>query len=659
MDMPVVSKSRAAFPRTLLCWLILLIIIKLVLSSHEEMQGSYSPHDDLWQVWAAERSYWGGDGHANFLYHLPVYPLFIKLVSVTGVPFRVAMELTYCAAASLLSLALWRIGFPSAVAGFAAMAAILHPASFQQPNRFGAEILLSPLLMFALAGSLEWWVARQRGSSWKWAFFAALFWALAWNVRKEAVVLLPIFAIMAFCLWRADRSEGWKCVRHRMMLGAGLPLATCLVLSTAFKTINYCHWGLFANSVLTAPGYKAAFKALQRISPSQPIDYMPVTVEARRYAYEESPSFKKIKPQLEGNIGKGWAIFSKEFTDSKGLGALDPLEVSAGWFYWDLYESALKACHTSSPAKADLLFAQIAKEINKALAEGRLPGRFVPIAMIDPDFSRWLPRLGVSLHAVYNAFISPAVTVRPSRDQPFLSPQIIGLFDDLANRRAYVLKLGPGEVIGWIQAPQDNIASLGLRFSNGSPVAASLATTPRLDAGPTALGFSFIVPSHFQKKWKKMRLVATLKSGGEVEWLIGNLMAGKVEHVDSDSQSIALACDYIKAPCDSAIWRVQAQWERSYYALVRWIQWLALTGIVLAVISSLRQRRVAEILVVALFSTAVAARLFLFAILDACAWSGDQPRYLFAVMPLYGMLLVMGVWLLFREGASYLKARRN
>jgi hypothetical protein len=640
----VANPSRGAVPWALLGWLFLLIVIKWVLASHEEMRGMFAPHDDIWQVTAAARSYWEGNYGPKHLYRLPVYPLFIKLVCVSGIPFRVVMELVYCAGASCLTLALWRIGIPRAVAGLAALAAILYPGSFQVPNRFCAELLLAPLLMFAFAGSLQWWTVRQRRRSWIWAVLAALMWALAWNIRTESIALLPIFGALALCLWFADHAEGWKCTLSRIAMGVGLPLLACVVMATTIKIVNYCRWGLYANTVVTAPGFQAMFKALQKIRPTHPVDYMYVTAEARRYAYAVSPTFKKLEPELESGQGESWAKTSKVWTDKMGLGPLDPHEISAGWFYWALYESAVKTGYKKAPAKADLFFAQIAKEINAALADGRLPKRFVPMAMIDPDFSRWAPRLGTSFQAVYQASVAPATEDRQSVNDPLLPVEYDNLFNNLANRRAYLIQLGPGVVSGWIQSTQDNISSLQLRLADGSPVDALLSTTPRPEMGATALGFNFSVPIRFKKKWEKINLVVSLKSGGEVAWPIPSLIAGKIEHQDHDA--VTLGCDQIKAPVPSDIWHAQAQWGSNYYAVVRWIQWPALAGIVLALISLLRGRKTPEFPVVVLLASAVVARFGLFTILDASAWPGDEPRYLFAVMPLLAILWVLGVWLL-------------
>lgn len=635
-----------ATPRTLFVLLFLLAILKLILSSHEEMRGLLAPHDDFWQVSAAARTYWEGAYGPNHLYRLPIYPLFIKWVSSTGIPFRIVLELAYCAGASFLALALWRVGIPGAVAALAAAAAILHPASFQVPNRFCAEILLAPLLMASLAGTLEWWVLRGRNDSWKWACVAAFFWSLSWNIRSESIVLVPIFATLGLCLWFTDRAEGWKNLYSRVMMGIGLPLLACVVLATAIKVENYHRWGLYASTAITAPGFKAMFKALQKIRPTHPVDYMLVTAEARQRAYEISPAFKKLQPHLDTVTGEGWTKVSKQWTDSKGMGKLDPHEIAAGWFYWALYEAAVAARRGSSPAEMDEYFATIAKEINAAIADGRLPSRFVPITMVDPDISRWAPRLGASLRAVYEACVTQKQGQRESVNDPFLPQKYADLYNSLANRRAYLIDLGPGRVTGWIQSPSDSVASFGLRCADGSPVDALLTTKPRPDVGPSTLGFHFSVPEEMKKNWKAISLVVWLKNGGEIEFPIQQVNPGKTEHRESNAQWVEIAFEQLKAPVPSEGWNRQFRWACRYFALVRWLQWPALIGLVVALVSSMFGRKTPEFPVVALLATAVGARVGLFTILDASAWPGDEPRYLFAIMPLGGMLLVLGIWLL-------------
>ena len=91
---------RLPCPRLLVWLLICLVIGKLILMSQNEILASYSPHDDLWQIRAAGRAYWGGDYSPDKLYHLPVFPIFIAIVRLFGLPLRLAFEIVYCGAAS-------------------------------------------------------------------------------------------------------------------------------------------------------------------------------------------------------------------------------------------------------------------------------------------------------------------------------------------------------------------------------------------------------------------------------------------------------------------------------------------------------------------------------------------------------------------------------
>ncbi len=634
--------------------LIFFTIAKLVLCSREEMLGTCSPHDDLWQVLSAQRWYWGGGYGTNYLYHLPIYPLFLKMFSTTGIPLRIGMELLYCFSCSLLSIALYRIGIPSFISALLALAAIFNPSSFQLPNRFGPEILLASFLLLALSQSLEWWIVRRTFNAIKPAIFSAIFWALAWNTRKEAIVLLPIFIVLGCCIIIVDKNEAKQIVCKRILMGAMLPLCACLVLTLTICSVNYARWGLFASSALSAPGYTLAFKALQSIKPNKSIAYIPVTVEARRAAYKESPSFALLQEQLEGPVGKGWAGCSKPWTDSKGLIGIDPLEISAGWFYWALYESAARAGYASTPAQGDAFFKKVGEEIRAALIQGRLPRRFVPITMIDPDFLCWLPKYKDSLKSVYNTFLAPSSPVRNQSDQSMLGNSIKKEFDDIANRRSRSFSNeGSCDIDGWILAPGRKIVFIAVADSSGKTVASLRPIQARNDVSPEARAFLFHIPLFTQDKWLASQIIVSTDYGENVTWQLQELIAGKVNHKASKGKDIYLACDRLDQPKILVYWSwcFQNSWEQIYYQIVRNLQWIALIGLILAVFL----RRNSSIVVgVFLLGTAVIIRILLFAMLDATSWNGNQPRYLFPVMPEFSMLIVLGSWLFFNEVAYFL-----
>lgn len=535
------------FPRGLFIWFILLLIGKLFLSSADDMVGTYSPHDDLWQVWAAERWYWGAHYGVNHLYRLPIYPLFVKLVSITGMPLRFVIEFFYSFSCLFFCATLYRVGVKKVVVGTLALCTVFQPYSFQLLNYFKPEVFLAPLIMLGLSYTIRWWLMREEQNTLRPALFAALFWALAWNTRAESTALLPLFFVLGAMVFVVDYSAGWLLCGKRLCLGVILPLVVSIFLNLTICTINYLNWGLFADSVLTAPGYVAAYKALQAIEVPQKIPYVPITHEAVKKAYDVSPTFALLKPQLEGNVGQGWAHVSKQWTDDKGIGPLDPLEIAGGWFFWALYSAVTDAGYGVKPEQADLFLRHVAQEINIAFKQEKIPKRFVLFAMVDPNISGWLPRYWQSVKAVYGVFMPPELPSTPFADQPMLPEETKNKVDIVANRRAS----------------------------------------------------RFINPSYY-------------RPGQFWEW--------------------------------GWSWKIETAWSHFYYQLFSYLQLIAVLGIVF---SFFKKGNTSLKLAIALCCVAVIMRILIFALFDATTCNGNQSRYLFAVMPEFSVLLILGTWLFF------------
>jgi hypothetical protein len=652
VDVPYKTRSFEV-PLALWWWIALLIVGKVLLTANEEILAFYLPHDDLWQIRAAARGYWGGKYAPDFLYHLPIYPLFIKLVSLTGIPLRLATELVFCGACAFLAASLYRTGVTTApVSGIVAVVTIFHPASFQLPNRCGAEILLSPLLMAAIAASMNWWAVRNSARSWRWAVIAAVFWSLTWNVRKESIVLVPIIIALGLSVIIADRAKGVRVVTSRLILGMILPLIASAALSTAFKAVNYVRWGLFANSVLTAPGYTSAFKALQRIQPAHPIDFIPVPVEVRKRAYAASPAFAELQPFLEGPVGKGWAIHSRVWTDGKGMMNLEELEIAAGWFYWCLYDAVIASGHSASPDDADHFLSRIAEEIESAISEGRLSGRWVPTAFLDPEFNHWAPRLPKSFALVYRTLENPAVIMRQTEDL-HVKETCGEEFDRWANRRSSLTSPAKGLIEGWVTATRGQVQTLLIRSNESIPLGITFPNIERPDVDASVkAGFKLQAPVTSLETWRSARFIAVLDGGCTVEWPISDLSNGRVHKAVTDSVGVQLGIDRINDPRLHVprTWRIQSGWEEGYFCVVKWSRWLGIFGLAAMMLGIFRKRSFPALPVIVLMAVAILIRVAFFAVIDASAWNVDnQPRYLFAVMPLHVVAMVLLIWAFLHE----------
>jgi hypothetical protein len=418
-------------------------------------------------------------------------------------------------------------------------------------------------------------------------------------------------------------------------------LCACLSLETTIKIVNWSRWGLYATSVHTAPGFKSAIKSLQSIRPAKPLDYIPVPVEVRQRAYTVSPAFAKLKPYLDGEMARGWTVHSRPFTDSKGLSGLDEKEISAGWFYWSLYDSVVAAgCH-SDPGEADRFLAQVGDEIRSAITDGRLPGRWVPVAMVDPAWAQWLPRLPQSLYRIGRTFNRPAV---PGFPFDRFSEKVVGSnFDQYANRRSY---LNPrlsakAEIAGWAVADAGEIQAVEIRSAAGTILGRTPLDIPRPDIDPSRpVGFrvSFVVPS--EKPEQQLEIVVLLKDGREGRRMLAAIPAAQVKHIPAGNTLVQIGLDRIRMPKVSRLWKAQTDIESFYLTLQSRLLWPGCFAAMAVVILAVYQRRPID-LSIAILAVAVATRMLFFAIIDASAWPGYQPRYLYPVYPLFSLLLVL------------------
>lgn len=615
------------------------MLCKLILTSQEEILAFCLPHDDLWQINAAARAYWGGSYSPEKLYHLPIYPLVIEIFRFLGVPLRLGLEIVYCGAACLLTAVLWRLGTPIPVTIVAAVVLIFHPASFQLPNRCGAEILLTPLMMGAFATSLRWWIRRDQANFWQHAAHAGLWWALAWNVRKESIVIIPIFIVLFVFVLLIDHRAGWP----KAITAIAIMLCSCLAMETAIKVANWSRWGLLATSLQTASGFKSAIKSLQSIRPEPPLAYIPVPAEARQRAYAVSPSFARLKPYLEGDIARGWMVHSRPFTDSKGLIGLGEYEISAGWFYWAFYDAAIAAGYGTNPGDADRFLAQIGAEVRTALSDGRLPSRWTPMAMMDPAWQTWLPRLPESLYRVGRSFVSPAVPTRPPYDHAV--EETCGLdFDKIANRRSHLIvqQNGKAEITGWAFAAESPVQAVEIRSPIDTLLSRASLDIPRPDVDssrPVGFRVPFLLPSEYS--WQQAVVAIVLADGRVVRHLLSDTPIAQVVNTPIDNTIVHFAIDRIQKPeFNMHLRKAQVFIETWYLTLQSWLLWPgALATLAVVIISPLRRRPID--LAIALLVVSVATRLFFFAILDASAWQGDQPRYLYAAYPLFSLALLL------------------
>jgi hypothetical protein len=421
-----VSPSTREFLRRhrLALGLLLLVAFKLWLVHTEDIYGSATELDALWFVNAAKHWYWGSDYSWIAFVRPPAYPLFIAFVHLLHVPLRIGIELMQAAGYLALVAGLRKAGAPVWVclASYAAMT--LHPGSFQLNSVTMADNSYAALLPLALGGLLlTLLTAKLTHAAW-----TGVALALLWNTREESFVIPPMIAVFLIVALVRQRlvTRFWKPAMRYWLRPAGVMLGTLLLLNLAVGAANYRAFHSFSKSELTASSFRAAHKALLRIKPDREYRFAPVTTDALQKAYSVSPTFARLRPQLEGDLGRGWQVHA--------FPALGVHEIGGPWFLWALRHAATTTpgIHESA-ASADRFYRNVAREINRACDEGRIPSRFVLSSFLDPGAIKHIGSMPQSFPRILSLFLL-RYHVFESRDDDILTESQRELYDEMTYR---------------------------------------------------------------------------------------------------------------------------------------------------------------------------------------------------------------------------------
>lgn len=401
------------------------------------MIATNSPHDDLWQVRKANDILSFAGIKYDSMYHAPVYPLFLKCASLTGIPLRLVVECMYVTSIYYIGYVLTMLGINPAAVFIGILLSLFSPYSFQLPNRFGPEIFLGIMTIYACAFSINTWIYRQEKLRFIiYTLLSSVFWAIAWNTRKESIVLAPFFFVFIIIIW-LNKRDNIRLRKKTILSCALMPIFTAIVFKLLICEINYIRYGLFATTSITASGFESTYKTLQSIDVKEKLSYIPITHCARKLAYNISPSFKLLEFSLEGDRGAMWAKISREFTDSKGMSNIATNEISSGWIYWAVYEAAIYSGYANTPKTADDLFSKINLELNNVIKSDQYKSRPVYISMLNPDYMSWISCLPKSLIKVYNILLKNPTPIREHKNQLTNQDADLKLFDQIGNRRSY------------------------------------------------------------------------------------------------------------------------------------------------------------------------------------------------------------------------------
>ncbi len=647
-----------------LTWLICiaaLFVLKMILVANNEI--SALPYDQLTYIKAAANGYWFGKGYDTISYiRLPMYPLWIFFVYLSGVPLRLAMELLYLFSGLVFVVGINKNGINRAVCVIIFCLVAFHPVSFTLFDNTLPETLYSALILLALGLSFLQMSGSVMSRFISLNVMSGVCYSIILFTRPEGilVICLVLLTVVAniYTVYRAN--TGGSAKRH-LFIATFIPVFIMIATSVAIRSMNYVKYGLFIPYEVAGQGYTAAYKALLQIKPEHEIRFVPVSKEMRESAYAVSPSFKELEPYLEDE-NSIWVQDTGKYMGIKG-------EIAAGWFYWALRDAVSRAGHHDTAVSADKFYNKIANEIHAAISDGRLKGRPVFFTFLDPNYSSYLRYIPESLGKIMALFIDTH-DCYGDLDSPGLPPEERALYDKMANRRTALISDDITTISGWAFHTNDPVKNVILRTDRDIARCSTFAVRPDVVAAyhekwgarvPLRTGYGFHVSPPLRDT-SNLKLVFVGVSNREYVMPWENEMVGKAIDVENSNSSGALvyavdkqpvgAMKMARADIQSVIWQL-------YGRLVKYFSYIGVGALLLLTVLrksvAWHESRI-MLLVVLLF--AVASRVALFTLLDASSWPGDQPRYLFPVMPLYSCFLVLCIAQAWEAISAWRRSRR-
>jgi hypothetical protein len=386
-----------------------LTILKLWLTNGQTLFAiGFSTHDDQHFLNLAAsilHGEWLGPYNNLTLAKGPFYPIWIAFVFALGIPLLLSQQLAYAGACALTVRALapivkngWgRLGLYTLL--------LWNPMSFemQGSGRVLRQSIYVSLTLILFAAMIALYV--RRGGSWRglapWAAILGLTWAAFWLTREESIWIAPSLILLGAAViigaWRHSPAALLNVGRVAVIatLCALAPILTVCALNA-----HYYDW--FGTVEFRAGAFKDAFGALLRVRPEEEIPFIPVPRATRERIYAVSPAFAELKPYLEGNAGRNWAANGAFLTRRRP----EEREIAIGWFMWALRETVEDAGHGRTARDALAFYEQIAREVNQACDDGRLPAGPHRSGFMPPWRDGQAPALARTLVEFVDFFVS-------------------------------------------------------------------------------------------------------------------------------------------------------------------------------------------------------------------------------------------------------------
>ena len=375
-------------------------LFRLVIGADRLIQELYLPHDDLLYLQLAHHivnGEWLGPLDPLTLAKSCIFPVFIALGILSGLPYLVFLDLLICGTAFLGQQALrpcinrfWSLVIYTVL--------LFNPAYFFY-QRLVIQDLYATLITGMIACLAACWLRRDRAfiKTVPWIIGGSLFFAIAVHSREEGKILIVIFAGL-FLLLLLDvwiRRVPCKEVLRAAVVWIAIPAVCYLGLNITIRQINRHYYGIAETCIRNNRSYKGFIGTLlgaaKCIDPEWDIR-IPLRYEIFDQLCEMSPTLKMLKPYM--NRKTGWHMITNERFPANVLEASPNLKINTkgGFIQWEILDAMLKAklYAEGNTRKAEQFYQKVVEELSGAAGQGKIPGFKVRYSNLVPLSSQMI-----------------------------------------------------------------------------------------------------------------------------------------------------------------------------------------------------------------------------------------------------------------------------
>ncbi len=385
--------------------------------------------------------HWLGSYNSLTLVKGPFYPLYIAFMHLLHMPLLTSEQILYIVSVFVFLVCIFpllntlKLISKSPIFKFSFMTVlgivlIFNPiSSDSEPSTRVVRNGIYPSLTLLTISLFIALLAYRHLKIWKYTLLAlagGIIMACFWLTREEGVWILP-FSIcstiyISFILFKQKLGRAWKYKIAALIL----PYFILYGILFTVSNINYHFYGVNDTVEVKAPQFLAAYSSLTRVEAKKWLPVIPVSKASQEAIYKVSPAFLKLKPYLDGAIGKGWAEVSKSVYPQY------PGEIAGGWFVWAFRFAVQAAGYYKNGRTAMNYYSTLAKQVNTACAKKELICTKSTDNLYPPLSTRYLVPFINSMERSY-AFITEFQQYNPNPPNSIGTRHSLKLFSTLTN----------------------------------------------------------------------------------------------------------------------------------------------------------------------------------------------------------------------------------